>query len=100
MKTRFEEKENKFYFYFEGHLDTPAAAEISQDIEVLNDCDGRDVILDCNQLEYIASSGMRLFLTILKNCKKKGSQVYVTGMNSMIQQVFGLTGLLDCFKQI
>ena len=57
MKTTFEEKEGKYIMHFEGRLDTAAATQTEQEMKVLHDCEGHDIILECSQLEYISSSG-------------------------------------------
>lgn len=98
MKTTFKEVENDFVMYFSGRLDTAAAAQTEQDMQVLYNCDGHDVVLDCTELEYISSSGLRLFLSLLKAAKPKGSHVYITGMNDDLRQVFAMTGFTNLFE--
>ena len=84
--------------YFEGRLDTAASSQTEQEMKVLYDCTGRDVILDCTNLEYISSSGLRLFLGLLKVAKPKGSHVFITGMNDDLRQVFAMTGFINLFE--
>ena len=72
MKTTFKEEDNLFVMYFEGRLDTAASAQTEEDMKPLYDCSGHDIILDCTNLEYISSSGLRLFLGLLKTAKPKG----------------------------
>ncbi len=98
MKTTFKEENNNFVMYFEGRLDTAAAPQVEQEMKPLHDCTGHDVILDCTQLEYISSSGLRLFLSLLKEAKPKGSHVYITGMNDDLRQVFAMTGFINLFE--
>lgn len=98
MKTTIEEKNGALVATFEGRLDTAASVQTAKDMEPLNDCNGRDVILDCTQLEYISSSGLRLFLTVLKNAKPKGSKVYVKGLNDDLKSVFAITGFINLFE--
>ena len=69
--------------HFEGRLDTAASIQTEQEMKVLHNCEGHDIILDCEKLEYISSSGLRLFLALLKVAKSKGSKVAVAGMNDM-----------------
>jgi anti-sigma B factor antagonist len=98
MKTTFKEENNNFVMIFEGRLDTPSSAQVGNDMQVLYNCEGHDIILDCNALEYITSSGMRLFLELLKVAKSKGSNVTITGLNNDIRNVFdevGFTSLFD-----
>jgi anti-sigma B factor antagonist len=98
MKTTFKEENNNYVMYFEGRLDTAAAAETEKAVLPLYDCTGHNIILDCTQLEYISSSGLRIFLGILKAAKPKGSHVYITGLNAELQQVFAMTGFTNLFE--
>ncbi len=98
MQTTIQEREGQLVALFQGRLDTAAAPQTEKDIAPLADCDGRDIILDCTQLEYISSSGLRLFLSVLKNAKPRGSHVYITGMNTDIRNVFNMTGFTNLFE--
>ncbi len=98
MKTTIEEKNGALVASFEGRLDTAASVQTAKDIEPLNDCSGQDIILDCTRLEYISSSGLRLFLGVLKNAKPKGSKVFVKGLNDDLKSVFAMTGFINLFE--
>lgn len=98
MKTTFREDGKDYVMEFEGRLDTAAASQTEKDVEALNDCMGHNIILDCNKLDYISSSGLRIFLTILKNAKLKGSHVYITGLSNELNRVFAMTGFTSLFE--
>ena len=98
MKSTFKEENNQFVMYFEGRLDTAAAPQTERDVQPLNECAGHDIILDCTKLEYISSSGLRIFLAILKNSKPKGSKVFIRGLNDDLRQVFAMTGFTNLFE--
>lgn len=98
MKTTFKEENTDFVMYFEGRLDTAAAPQTEREVQVLTDCTGHNIILDCDKLEYISSSGLRIFLAILKNAKPKGSHVYIRGLNDDLRQVFAITGFTNLFE--
>ena len=85
---------------FYGRLDTAAAVQTEKDMQVLYDCEGRDIELDCNELEYISSSGLRLFLGLLKVAKPKGSRVRISGLSNDLRQVFNMTGFTNLFEII
>jgi anti-anti-sigma factor len=59
---------------------------------------GKDVIIDCKGLEYIASSGLRILLSILKGAKANGSKVIMRDVNDDIMNVFKLTGFNTIFE--
>lgn len=98
MKTTIKEQEGNLVAIFEGRLDTAAASQTEKDMQPLIDCVGHNIILDCTHLQYISSSGLRLFLNVLKNAKPKGSHVYITGMNEDIRNVFSMTGFINLFE--
>ena len=98
MKTTFKEENNDFVMYLSGRLDTATSPDVEKDMQVLMDCEGHNIILDCTDLEYISSSGLRLFLNVLKNAKSKGSHVYIRGINEDLRQVFAMTGFINLFE--
>ena len=98
MKTRIEEIEGKFVATLVGEMDTAAAVEAEDVLKPLYQSNGKDVIIDCTNLEYIASSGLRILLGILKGAKSSGSRVVMKGMNDDIKSVFQLTGFISIFE--
>ena len=98
MNTKLEEIEGKYVATLEGEMDTAAATEAEEVLKPLYTSDGKDVIIDCNGLEYIASSGLRILLSILKGAKASGSKVTLRGVNDDIKNVFKLTGFISIFE--
>ncbi|MBR1803749.1 MAG: STAS domain-containing protein [Muribaculaceae bacterium] len=98
MKTNIEEINGKLIATLEGELDTAAAIEVEQALQPLYHSDGREVVIDCEKLEYIASSGLRILLAILKGAKACGSTVTLRNMNDDIKSVFSMTGLINLFN--
>lgn len=64
-------------------------------MEPLNDVVGKDIIIDCTNLEYISSAGLRVFLGILQNSEEKGGHVYIKNINAKVHTIFAITGVLD-----
>lgn len=98
MKTTIEQLEDKFLVTLEGELDTAAASEVDKTLQPLYSTNGKDVIIDCAGLEYIASSGLRILISILKGAKAGGSRVVMKDMNDDIKSVFKLTGFINIFE--
>ena len=98
MNTKIEELEDKFLVTLEGELDTAAAVDVEKTLQPLYTTNGKNVEIDCSQLEYIASSGLRILISILKGAKNGGSQVILKGMNDDIKTVFKLTGFINLFE--
>ena len=98
MKTTIQEFEDKYLATLEGELDSAAAVEVEKKLQPLYATNGRDVIIDCTNLEYIASSGLRILISILKGAKAGGSKVIMRNMNDDIKTVFKLTGIINLFE--
>ena len=82
----------------DGRLDTPASLEVAPDFEALQESADGTVVLDCTKLQYISSSGLRLFLSLRKAAINKGGNVIVKHISNDIRQVFMMTGFLNLFK--
>ena len=80
-----------------GRLDTLAAQEIAPQMDELKNVDGT-LILDCTQLSYISSSGLRIFLTLRKSAAEKGGKIIVRNISNEIRSVFMMTGFLNLFE--
>ena len=81
-----------------GRLDTPASLEIAPQMNALEADAGGTIILDCTQLDYISSSGLRIFITLRKAAAAKGGKVIVRGISNEIRSVFMMTGFLNLFE--
>lgn len=98
MSTTISEQDGKIVALFEGRLDTAAAGITEQELRPLYEGNGQDVILDCTKLDYISSSGLRIFLGVLKATKAKGGHVYIKGINDDLRTVFAMTGFTNLFE--
>ncbi|MDY6437226.1 MAG: STAS domain-containing protein [Bacteroidales bacterium] len=98
MKTTIQEQDGKMVAILAGSLDTAAAPETEKAMSPLNDVEGKDIIIDCTELEYISSAGLRIFLGILQNAQGKGGQVYIKGINENVRTIFAITGFSNIFK--
>ena len=83
-----------------GRLDTAAAAEVTPDFQALAEQAAGHIILDCTELAYISSSGLRLFLSLRKESAAKGGKLQVRNINADIRQVFMMTGFISLFEII
>ena len=93
------EKQNEVVMaYLKGRLDTQAAQEVANQMEGLTKAASGTIVLDCTEMTYISSSGLRLFLTLRKAAADKGGKIIVRGMSNDIRSVFMMTGFLNLFE--
>ena len=100
MKTTIETTEGKALVIFEGVLDSYMAEEVGEELEPLNELEDTEITLDCTKLEYIASSGLRLFLLLLRNTKANGCKIFIKGAAAELMEIFKATGFDRCFQFI
>ncbi len=93
-----KEQNGGMYATVSGRLDTPAAVKAQQEITPLLENADKVITLDCTSLEYISSSGLRLFLTIRKEAAAKGGKVVIEHINDEIKKVFMMTGFFNLFE--
>ena len=98
MNTKIEELDDKYVVTLEGEMDTAAATEAEEVLKQLYQNEGKEVIFECEGLEYIASSGLRILINILKATMAKGNRVVLRNVNDDIKNVFKLTGFLNIFE--
>ena len=99
MKVNIENG-NPVVVSLQGRLDTAAAVEVAPDFQALAEQAAKHIVLDCAQLEYISSSGLRLFLALRKESAAKGGKLQVRSINADIRQVFMMTGFISLFEII
>ena len=81
-----------------GRLDTPASLEVAKEMDALKGEASKTIILDCSQMSYISSSGLRIFLTLRKNAATHGGRVVIRGLSNEVRSVFMMTGFLNLFE--
>ena len=74
-----------------GRLDTSTAPEFEAFVND-NLADVSNLTLDCKELEYISSAGLRVLLGMQK--KLKGA-MKLTNVGELIMEVFEMTGFAD-----
>ena len=76
-----------------GRLDTTTAPELEATID---NCTAgiQELVLDCTELEYVSSAGLRVILKAQKLMSAQGS-MKLTNVNETIMEVFDITGFAD-----
>lgn len=74
----------------EGWLDTKSSPELGKEISALSEV--KELVLDFDKLEYIASSGLREVLAAYKKLQAAGGTFCVVNVGSEVMEVFKLAG--------
>ena len=98
MEITITEKGNQIIAAFDGRLDTVAAQQISETITPLLEHADQTIVLDCEKMPFISSSGLRIFLKIRKEVEAKGGKMLLKNICSDVMQVFKMTKLDGVFE--
>lgn len=97
MKIEVKIDGNTICASIEGRLDTVNAVACEKEFQPLKDNADKEIVIDCTNLDYISSSGLRLFLSLRKAVEAKGGKMIVEHINNDIRNVFTITGFFKLF---
>ena len=84
---------NQLTLFLEGRLDTTTAPELEAVVDTAL-TDVETLVLDLEQLEYVSSAGLRVFLKAQKLMNTKGIMKTIH-VNATIMEDFDITGFVD-----
>jgi anti-sigma B factor antagonist len=81
-----------------GRLDAYSATEVEKKLDSLIEFGQNRLVIDLEKLEYISSSGLRVFLASLKKAKKGQGDIKLACMKPFIKEVFDIAGFSQLFN--
>jgi len=81
-----------------GRLDVYKANDLEQKLNALIDAGQILIIVELERLEYISSSGLRVFLAALKKTKKQEGDIKLVGLAPFIREIFDIAGFTKLFQ--
>jgi anti-anti-sigma factor len=81
-----------------GRLDTLNFPVFDTEITSLLDKSQKDIILDCGDMDYVSSSGLRVLLKALKQAKAAGGKFVICRLQPQISQIFKISGFDQLFE--
>lgn len=99
METIIQEEGKILTVVFKGRLDSFTAPEAeTQLLPMIEENNYETIVFDCSELNYIASSGLRLFFSAMKISRSQGGRVTLKGVNDFVRSVLVSTGLAAMFE--
>jgi anti-sigma B factor antagonist len=81
-----------------GRLDAYSATEVEKKFDAVIESGCVKIVLNLEGLEYISSSGLRVFLSQLKKVRKQSGDIKLAGMKPNIKEVFDIAGFTQLFN--
>lgn len=76
----------------EGELNTLAAPEAETELNLLLEQGIKKILINFENLDFIASSGLRILLATAQRLKTDGGELKVCSLNETVQEVFDISG--------
>lgn len=98
MNITVSKNDNISVVQIEGRLDTTNYSELETQLSALLEKNEVNILLDLSGLEYVSSSGLRIFLMFLKKIKAANGRFMLSGMSKDILEVFEISGFVNIFE--
>lgn len=82
----------------QGRMDSSTSRIVEEKMLGLIDRGENQLVVDCAQLDYISSAGLRVFLMAAKRLTQAKGKIVLATLNDDIKQVFDLTGFSSLFQ--
>ena len=100
MDINLTEQEDRLVIAFIGNLDNMSAPEAEQTLQPVYKRKDCDFLIDCSQLNYISSKGLRLLITLYKHFRDCGHRVFIMNMNKNVKEVLHQSGFLTLYEEV
>ena len=94
MDINFTKENGSLSVALVGRLDTVTAPEFDSFLAANYDGSG-SILIDCSELAYISSAGLRVLLSAKKRAK---SSLKLTNVCELVMEVFEMTGFADILE--
>lgn len=98
MDITINEQEGQLIAVLIGDLDNASSIQAERSLAPVFESTDKDIVIDCTELNYISSSGLRILLNIFKHTRANGHSAILKGMTDEVEEVFHLSGFLQLFK--
>ncbi|MDO4216177.1 MAG: STAS domain-containing protein [Bacteroidales bacterium] len=92
METTITREPGRVIVAIEGRVDTASSAELNEVLAPLAQETGVELVLDCEEMDYISSSGLRVLLGTQKEVTAHAGSLVVKNVQEAVKSVFNITG--------
>jgi len=98
MNIQITESNNFAIVSVEGRIDITNAIEFEKKmIEIIEEGHSR-IILDCSELQYISSSGLRVLLAVRKKISSLNGMFRLCTLQPLLIEIFNISGFSSIFS--
>lgn len=98
MNITLSEKNGFHIIYVEGRVDSTLVSEFGKQILDLIEQNDKNLIINCRDLTYINSLGLRVFLSAQKKIIGRKGKLYLCELSPQVLETFAISGFSSIFK--
>ena len=98
MQIKIEKNDQETIVHIKGELDTIATTEQADQLQQVLDIADKALVIDCTEMEYISSAGLRFFMQLKRESEAKGGSVRIEHLNEDVADIFRMSGFLNIFE--
>ena len=92
MEVKILEQNDEVVVVIEGRVDTVTASDMEMKVSPIWAKPAITLVFDCEKLEYLSSSGLRIILSAHKQVTAKGGKFIMRNLTREVRSVIDLTG--------
>ncbi len=82
----------------DGDIDVNSVRQLRKSMEENIEKDKPSILMDCEKLNYIDSTGLGVLVSILKKVQEYGGSIRITALKPYLKKIFEITGLTGIFE--
>ena len=82
----------------DGHLNALTVGVLESSLDGVLATEVQRVVLECSELSFTSSAGLRIFLTTVKRMKSRGGTCAFASLTPSVRDVFEMAGFLDTME--
>jgi len=98
MDLKTKKENNVIVVYLAGRLDVHLSADIEKEINsIIKNEPEAHLLLNLSDVEYMSSSGLRIFVSTMRILKESKRKLKLCNMNNAVKKIFEVVELMDMF---
>ncbi|RCX14862.1 anti-sigma B factor antagonist [Anaerobacterium chartisolvens] len=97
LTVREEQARGFVNIYISGEVDIYTSQSLKDKLYAIVDSNDSDLKIDCRDLHYIDSTGLGIFVGILKKVRQNNKKIFLSNIKDNIKKLFLITGLDKLF---
>ncbi len=93
LQVEIKQEDLTKYVFVRGEVDAFTAPQLKDQLVPLAEVKDSHLVIDLAEVSYIDSTGLGVFIGVLKSTRKHNGNLRLVGLNERVKRLFTITGL-------